>query len=84
MLDDNAQEGIARCTFEDQIKTSDIVFLKAWPTVEVPQFYNPLTTALQPRERTWTGMRTFWELRRQHNIPIPVNKDSLYKVKKVY
>ncbi|CAN6902885.1 unnamed protein product, partial [Brassica oleracea] len=79
MLDNNAQEGIARCTFEDQIKMSDIVFLKAWPTVEVPQFYNPLTTALQPRERTWTGMRTFWELRRQHNIPIPVNKDSLYK-----
>ncbi|RID48923.1 LOW QUALITY PROTEIN: hypothetical protein BRARA_I05396 [Brassica rapa] len=79
MLDNNAQEGIARCTFEDQIKMSDIVFLKAWPTVEVPQFYNPLTTALQPREKTWTGMRTFWELRRQHNISIPMNKDSLYK-----
>ncbi|XP_009118525.1 ribosome biogenesis protein BMS1 homolog [Brassica rapa] len=79
MLNNNAQEGIARCTFEDQIKMSDIVFLKAWPTVEVPQFYNPLTTALQPRERTWRGMRTFWELRRQQNIPIPVNKDSLYK-----
>ncbi|CAH8391677.1 unnamed protein product [Eruca vesicaria subsp. sativa] len=80
MLDNNnAQEGIARCTFEDQIKMSDIVFLKAWPTVEVPQFYNPLTTALQPREKTWTGMKTFRELRREHNIPIPVNKDSLYK-----
>ncbi|KAG2260227.1 hypothetical protein Bca52824_079521 [Brassica carinata] len=80
MLDNNsAQEGIARCTFEDRIKMSDIVFLKAWPTVEVPRFYNPLTTALQPREKTWTGMRTFRELRREHNIPIPVNKDSLYK-----
>ncbi|KAJ4895376.1 P-loop containing nucleoside triphosphate hydrolases superfamily protein [Raphanus sativus] len=80
MLDNNnAQEGIARCTFEDQIKMSDIVFLKAWPTVEVPQFYNPLTTALQPRAKTWTGMRTFRELRSEHSIPIPVNKDSLYK-----
>ncbi|KAL0732407.1 hypothetical protein Bca4012_008616 [Brassica carinata] len=80
MLDNNsAQEGIARCTFEDRIKMSDIVFLKAWPTVEVPRFYNPLTTALQPREKAWRGMRTFMELRSEHNIPIPVNKDSLYK-----
>ncbi|KAL0812654.1 hypothetical protein Bca101_069097 [Brassica carinata] len=79
MLDNNAQEGIARCTFEDQIKMSDIVFLRAWTPVEVPQFYNPLTTALQPRDKTWTGMKTFRELRSEHNIPIPVNKDSLYK-----
>ncbi|CAN8311472.1 unnamed protein product [Cochlearia groenlandica] len=80
MLDNNnAQEGIARCTFEDQIKMSDIVFLKAWTTVEVPQFYNPLTTALQPRDKTWKGMKTVGELRREQNIPIPVNKDSLYK-----
>ena len=82
MLDNNAQEGIARCTFEDQIKMSDIVFLRAWTPVEVPQFYNPLTTALQPRDKIWTGMKTFRELRSEHNIPIPVNKDSLYKVNK--
>ncbi|BBG95966.1 12-oxophytodienoate reductase 2 [Prunus dulcis] len=42
------KEGIARCTFEDKIKMSDIVFLRAWTQVEVPQFYNPLTTSLQP------------------------------------
>lgn len=59
---------------------SDIVFLRAWTQVEVPQFYNPLTTALQPRDRTWQGMKTVAELRREHNLPIPVNKDSLYKV----
>ncbi|CAH2038734.1 unnamed protein product [Thlaspi arvense] len=79
MLENNAQDGIVRCTFEDQIKMSDIVFLRAWTTVEVPKFYNPLTTALQPRDKTWTGMKTFRELRIEHNIPIPVNKDSLYK-----
>ncbi|ESQ36240.1 hypothetical protein EUTSA_v10006612mg [Eutrema salsugineum] len=79
MLDNNAQDGIARCTFEDQIKMSDIVFLRAWTKVEVPQFYNPLTTALQPRDKTWRGMKTFGELRREQNIPVPVNKDSLYK-----
>jgi len=74
------KEGIARCTFEDKILMSDIVFLRAWTQVEVPQFYNPLTTALQPRDQTWKGMRTVAELRREHNLPIPVNKDSLYKV----
>ncbi|XP_008219075.1 PREDICTED: ribosome biogenesis protein BMS1 homolog [Prunus mume] len=73
------KEGIARCTFEDKIKMSDIVFLRAWTQVEVPQFYNPLTTSLQPRDKTWQGMKTTAELRREHNIPIPVNKDSLYK-----
>lgn len=60
---------------------SDIVFLRAWTQVEVPSFYNPLTTALQPRDQTWRGMKTVAELRREHNLPVPVNKDSLYKVK---
>ncbi|KDP37695.1 hypothetical protein JCGZ_06352 [Jatropha curcas] len=73
------REGIARCTFEDKILMSDIVILRAWTQVEVPQFYNPLTTALQPRSATWQGMKTVAELRREHNLPIPVNKDSLYK-----
>ncbi|KAK7257890.1 hypothetical protein RIF29_32200 [Crotalaria pallida] len=73
------KEGIARCTFEDKILMSDIVFLRAWTQVEVPQFYNPLTTALQPRDKTWQGMRTVAELRREQNLPIPLNKDSLYK-----
>lgn len=62
---------------------SDIVFLRAWTQVEVPSFYNPLTTALQPRDQTWRGMKTVAELRREHNLPVPVNKDSLYKVKHV-
>ncbi|MCD9558941.1 hypothetical protein HAX54_016641 [Datura stramonium] len=75
----SAKEGIARCTFEDKILMSDIVFLRAWTQVEVPCFYNPLTTALQPRDRTWQGMKTVAELRREHNLPVPLNKDSLYK-----
>lgn len=70
-----------RCTFEDRILMSDLVFLRAWTKVEVPRFFNPLTTALQPRDQTWQGMRTVAELRRENNIPVPVNKDSLYRVK---
>lgn len=73
------EEGIARCTFEDKILMSDIVFLRAWTQVEVPCFYNPLTTALQPRGDTWRGVRTVAELRREYNLPIPDNKDSHYK-----
>ena len=75
------REGIARCTFEDKIKMSDIVFMRAWASVEVPRFYNPLTTALQPRDQTWQGMKTVAELRREHNLAIPFSKDSLYKVR---
>lgn len=59
---------------------SDIVFLRAWTQVEVPKFYNPLTNALQPHDETWKGMKTVAELRRESNLQIPVNKDSLYKV----
>jgi ribosome biogenesis protein BMS1 len=75
----NITEGIARCTFEDKILMSDTVFLRAWTQVDVPQFFNPMTTTLQPRNKTWQGMKTVAELRRENNIPIPVNKDSLYK-----
>ncbi|KAJ4723621.1 ribosome biogenesis protein BMS1-like [Melia azedarach] len=74
-----SREGIARCTFEDRNLMSDIVFMCGWADVEIPQFYNPLTTALQPRDETWQGMKTVAELRREHNLSIPVNKDSLYK-----
>ncbi|TVU47173.1 hypothetical protein EJB05_06761 [Eragrostis curvula] len=57
----------------------DIVFLRAWVNVDVPTYCNLVTTALQPREQMWQGMRTTAELRRAHNIPIPHNKDSVYK-----
>lgn len=72
--------GVARCTFEDKILMSDIVYLKGWISVDIPKFFNPLTTALQPRDRIWQGMKTVGELRWERNIPVPVNKDSLYKV----
>lgn len=60
---------------------SDLVFLRAWTQVEVPRFFNPVTTALQPRDLSWQGMKTMAELRRENNLRVPVNKDSLYKVK---
>ncbi|KAL3698605.1 hypothetical protein R1sor_012681 [Riccia sorocarpa] len=72
-------EGSVRCTFEDKILMSDIVFLRAWTKVDVPKFFNPVTSLLQARDATWKGMKTVAELRREKNLSIPVNKDSLYK-----
>ncbi|CAI5981303.1 unnamed protein product [Closterium sp. NIES-65] len=72
-------EGSVRCAFEDKILMSDIVFLRAWVKVTVPKLYNPVCTLLQSASATWQGMKTVAELRREQQLPIPVNKDSLYK-----
>ncbi|XP_057840346.1 uncharacterized protein LOC131050177 isoform X2 [Cryptomeria japonica] len=73
------KEGSVRCTFEDKILMSDIVFLRAWTRVDIPRFFNPVATSLQSRDYVWKGMKTVAELRREQSLPIPVNKDSLYK-----
>ena len=41
-------EGGVRVTFEDKPLLSDIVFLRAWVAVEIPQLYNPMTDLLSP------------------------------------
>ncbi|XP_024392002.1 uncharacterized protein [Physcomitrium patens] len=73
------REGSVRCTFEDKILMSDIVFLRAWTKVDIPKFFNPVTTLLQAKDAQWKGMKTVGELRREKNLPVPVNQDSLYK-----
>ncbi|XP_072983897.1 uncharacterized protein [Typha latifolia] len=73
------KEGIARCTFEDRILMSDIVFLRAWTQVDIPRFYNPVTTSLQRRDQAWQGMKTVAELRQENKVSIPHNRDSVYK-----
>ena len=44
-------EGAFRATFEDKILTSDIVFVRTWFKIDVPQFYNPLTNLLLPHDQ---------------------------------
>lgn len=70
-----------RATFEDQIKMSDIVFVRTWYPVDLPQFYNTVTSLLLPPEKknSWKGMRTVGQIRREENIPIPHRDDSNYK-----
>ncbi|ELU07192.1 hypothetical protein CAPTEDRAFT_169059 [Capitella teleta] len=75
------QPGSFRATFEDKIKLSDIAFVRTWYPVEVPQFYNPVTTLLlPPDEKTkWLGMKTLGQLKRERGVKATVNQDNLYK-----
>lgn len=73
-------EGCFRATFEDKILLSDIVFCRTWYKVDVPKFYNPVTSLLLPPEEKnqWQGMKTTGQLKREKNIHIRANKDSMY------
>lgn len=80
----NGEPGQFRATFEDQILMSDLVTCRLWVPVEVKEFYNPVLTLLEATgegegDPAWKGMRTIAEIRRDNQIPIPVEKDSLYK-----
>jgi ribosome biogenesis protein BMS1 len=80
-------DGCVRATFEDKLLLSDVVFLRAWVAVDVPRFYNPVSSLLHARpdggsgaeDAAWRGMRTVAQLRREQNLPIPVNPDSVYR-----
>lgn len=83
------EPGKFRATFEDKILMSDIVTCRLWVPVEVKEFYNPqlsllsntaASNAIAAVSTSSTGlMRTVAEMRRAEQVPIPVNKDSLYK-----
>ncbi|XP_013412523.1 ribosome biogenesis protein BMS1 homolog isoform X2 [Lingula anatina] len=74
-------EGAFRATFEDKLLLSDIVFVRTWYRVEVPKFYNPLTTLLFPLQQRsqWEGMKTLGQLKREKGIKAEANPDSSYK-----
>lgn len=62
--------------------TADIVFLRSWYPVSVPQLYNPVTSLLLPvgQKDSWAGMRTLGQLKNDLGIHNKPNTDSLYKV----
>ncbi|XP_063691057.1 uncharacterized protein LOC134823502 [Bolinopsis microptera] len=74
----SAPPGAYRASFEDKIQMSDIVFLRCWVSVDIPKFYTPVINLLTA-DKTWAGMRTVAELRREKGETIPVKQDSLYK-----
>lgn len=77
--------GRFRATFEDKLLLSDIVFCKAWVPVEPEKLFNPVSSLLQPRkggskeEIDSSLMKTTAQVRYEEKLPIPLNKDSLYK-----
>jgi ribosome biogenesis protein BMS1 len=82
----DGEPGKFRATFEDKILMSDLVVCRVWVPVEVQKFYNPVLSLLHQSggdddgvSSSWRGMRSVAEIRRESQIPIPVNKDSLYK-----
>ena len=70
------KSGLIRCTFEDKLLMSDIVFLRTWKPVSPPRYCATVPTLL---DKEWTGMRTMAQLRRDYKIPLPSNGDSEYR-----
>lgn len=76
----DGEAGSFRATFEDKILLSDIVICRLWVPVEVKKFYNPVMSLLTADgPASWVGMRTTAQVRQERKVPIPINKDSLYK-----
>ncbi|KAG8835148.1 Glycoside hydrolase 2 (Mannanase, beta-galactosidase) [Serendipita sp. 399] len=71
-------EGTFRATFEDKILMSDVVFLRAWYSIQPRQFYNPVTSLLL-RGKKWEGMRLTGQVRKEADLRAPQNINSTYK-----
>ncbi|KAJ1725171.1 Glycoside hydrolase 2 (Mannanase, beta-galactosidase) [Coemansia erecta] len=70
----SGDNGVFRATFEDKVKMSDIVFLRAFRTIPIKKFYNPITSLLSV-----TYMRSIADIRREKNMAVPNKADSHYK-----
>jgi len=73
--------GAFRATFEDMIKKSDIVFLKAWVKLDIPRFILPVTSLLLDGRNKlgWQGMKTIGTLRHERGLSVPKREDSNYR-----
>ncbi|KAH9480154.1 Ribosome biogenesis protein bms1 [Psilocybe cubensis] len=72
-------DGAFRATFEDKILKSDIIFLRAWYSIQPRKFYNPVTSLLLSEKSSWTGMRLTGQIRRDEGLKTPLNVNSTYK-----
>ncbi|KAI5118869.1 hypothetical protein M0805_005311 [Coniferiporia weirii] len=72
-------EGAFRATFEDKVLMSDIIFLRAWYTIQPRKFYNPVTSLLLSEKDKWSGMRLTGQVRRDEGLKTPLDKNSSYK-----
>ncbi|KAI0770463.1 DUF663-domain-containing protein [Fomes fomentarius] len=72
-------DGAFRAAFEDKILMSDIVFLRAWYSIQPRKFYNPVTSLLLSDKEHWQGMRLTGQVRREEGLENPTNVNSIYK-----
>ncbi|EKD03566.1 hypothetical protein A1Q2_02149 [Trichosporon asahii var. asahii CBS 8904] len=72
-------EGAYRATFEDKILMSDIVFLRAWYSIEPKKLYNPVTSLLLADKKGWKGMRLTGQIRREEGVDTPLDPNSAYR-----
>ncbi|KXN84592.1 Ribosome biogenesis protein bms1 [Leucoagaricus sp. SymC.cos] len=72
-------DGAFRATFEDKVLKSDLIFLRAWYSIEPRKFYNPVTSLLLSNKTSWTGMRLTGQIRRDEGLKTPLNVNSTYK-----
>ncbi|KAK6905781.1 hypothetical protein I203_106612 [Kwoniella mangroviensis CBS 8507] len=72
-------DGAFRATFEDKILMRDIVFLRAWYSIEPKKLYNPVCSLLLADKGVWRGMRLTGQIRRDEGIKTPLDINSAYK-----
>ncbi|KAG8885042.1 Glycoside hydrolase 2 (Mannanase, beta-galactosidase) [Tulasnella sp. 332] len=72
-------EGTFRATFEDKIQMSDIIFLRAWYSIQPRKFYNPVTSLLLADKDKWSAMRLTGQVRLAKGIATPLQANSKYK-----
>jgi hypothetical protein len=78
-----ADDGSFRATFEDKVLRSDLVVMRAWVPVPLPQVYHIISSLCVPSANGTRGgflrMRTTAETRALAGAAPPVEADSLYK-----
>ena len=72
-------DGAYRATFEDKILMSDMIFLRAWYSIEPKQLYNPVTSLLLDKKDDWKGMRLTGQIRKDEGISTPFDANSKYR-----
>jgi ribosome biogenesis protein BMS1 len=70
------KNGVVRCTFEDTVKASDIVFLNTWVKVKLTELWTPVNSLLS---HEWDLVRTTAEIRAERGIRPEYKEDSVYK-----
>lgn len=70
------KNGNVRCSFEDQIRKSDIVFINGWVEVKPTEFYSEIKNFVTENIPL---IKTYAEIRSENNLRPQYKEDSVYK-----